>query len=192
MQRLSVLRHTGLRGPLEDGAVRSSLINLPDRLDSVASIHPSIFPVVARPHLQTAHHPKQRLFFKTTLVIPLHITNPPPCPSEKSCKSPSSHLASMSATTSTLKASFTSTLTCLSPRPKNANNPSPSSKYYPPDFDPSAITRTPKHLRNTGPKVITVRLMAPFSMKCTHCGMSASSYPPFPYSHYNTNVTVTT
>ncbi|KAL4904463.1 hypothetical protein BDW74DRAFT_154907 [Aspergillus multicolor] len=43
-------------------------------------------------------------------------------------------------------------------------------KYYPPDFDPSAITRTPKHLRSTGPKVITVRLMAPFSMKCTSCG----------------------
>ncbi|CEN60478.1 CWC16 protein [Aspergillus pseudodeflectus] len=43
-------------------------------------------------------------------------------------------------------------------------------KYYPPDFDPSAITRTPKHLRSTGPKVITVRLMAPFSMKCTQCG----------------------
>lgn len=43
-------------------------------------------------------------------------------------------------------------------------------KYYPPDFDPSAITRKPKHLRQTGPKVITVRLMAPFSMKCTSCG----------------------
>ncbi|KAL4886016.1 CWC16 protein [Aspergillus karnatakaensis] len=43
-------------------------------------------------------------------------------------------------------------------------------KYYPPDFDPSAITRTPKHLRSTGPRVITVRLMAPFSMKCTSCG----------------------
>ncbi|KAJ5104399.1 hypothetical protein NUU61_001746 [Penicillium alfredii] len=43
-------------------------------------------------------------------------------------------------------------------------------KYYPPDFDPSAIGRTPKHLRKTGPKVITVRLMAPFSMKCTNCG----------------------
>lgn len=43
-------------------------------------------------------------------------------------------------------------------------------KYYPPDFDPSAIGRTPKHLRQKGPKVITVRLMAPFSMKCTHCG----------------------
>ncbi|PYI16083.1 mRNA splicing protein Yju2 [Aspergillus japonicus CBS 114.51] len=43
-------------------------------------------------------------------------------------------------------------------------------KYYPPDFDPSAITRVPKHLRKTGPKVITVRLMAPFSMKCEKCG----------------------
>ncbi|PYH46268.1 Saf4/Yju2 family protein [Aspergillus saccharolyticus JOP 1030-1] len=43
-------------------------------------------------------------------------------------------------------------------------------KYYPPDFDPSAITRVPKHLRKTGPKVITVRLMAPFSMKCDKCG----------------------
>ena len=43
-------------------------------------------------------------------------------------------------------------------------------KYYPPEFDPSKITRTPRHLRPTGPKVITVRLMAPFSMKCTQCG----------------------
>ncbi|KAI1615267.1 hypothetical protein EDD37DRAFT_510218 [Exophiala viscosa] len=43
-------------------------------------------------------------------------------------------------------------------------------KYYPPEFDPSKITRTPKHLRPTGPKTIPVRLMAPFSMKCTSCG----------------------
>jgi hypothetical protein len=43
-------------------------------------------------------------------------------------------------------------------------------KYYPPEFDPSKITRTPKHLRPTGPKLMTVRLMAPFSMKCTSCG----------------------
>ncbi|EEQ89386.1 hypothetical protein RJZ56_003616 [Blastomyces dermatitidis] len=43
-------------------------------------------------------------------------------------------------------------------------------KYYPPDFDPSVITRTPKHLRATGPKLLTVRLMAPFSLKCTNCG----------------------
>ncbi|EXJ93630.1 hypothetical protein A1O1_02022 [Capronia coronata CBS 617.96] len=43
-------------------------------------------------------------------------------------------------------------------------------KYYPPDFDPSKIARTPKHLRPTGPKTIPVRLMAPFSMKCTSCG----------------------
>ena len=44
------------------------------------------------------------------------------------------------------------------------------SKYYPPEFDPSKITRTPKHLRPTGPKLMTVRLMAPYSMKCTSCG----------------------
>jgi hypothetical protein len=43
-------------------------------------------------------------------------------------------------------------------------------KYYPPEFDPSKIARTPRHLRPTGPKIITVRLMAPFSMKCTACG----------------------
>ncbi|OCK82737.1 DUF572-domain-containing protein [Lepidopterella palustris CBS 459.81] len=43
------------------------------------------------------------------------------------------------------------------------------SKYYPPDFDPSKITRT-KGPKPVGPKVQTVRLMAPFSMKCTHCG----------------------
>jgi Saf4/Yju2 protein len=44
------------------------------------------------------------------------------------------------------------------------------SKYYPPEFDPSKITRTPRHLRPTGPKLIKVRLMAPYSMKCTACG----------------------
>ena len=43
------------------------------------------------------------------------------------------------------------------------------SKYYPPDFDPSKITRT-RGPKQAGPKVQTVRLMAPFSMKCTHCG----------------------
>ena len=43
-------------------------------------------------------------------------------------------------------------------------------KYYPPDFDPSKITRTPRHLRPTGPRLLTVRLMAPFGMKCTACG----------------------
>ncbi|MCJ1484183.1 hypothetical protein MMC06_004351 [Schaereria dolodes] len=42
-------------------------------------------------------------------------------------------------------------------------------KYYPPDFDPSKITRT-RAPKPTGPKVQTVRLMAPFSMKCTSCG----------------------
>ncbi|KAI4196490.1 MAG: hypothetical protein LQ350_006529 [Teloschistes chrysophthalmus] len=46
------------------------------------------------------------------------------------------------------------------------------SKYYPPDFDPSKLTRARKPKTDTppGPKVQTVRLMAPFSMKCTSCG----------------------
>ncbi|KAL8788763.1 MAG: hypothetical protein Q9195_007170 [Heterodermia aff. obscurata] len=42
-------------------------------------------------------------------------------------------------------------------------------KYYPPDFDPSKIART-RGPKPAGPKVQTVRLMAPFSMKCTSCG----------------------
>ncbi|KFY43242.1 hypothetical protein V494_02051, partial [Pseudogymnoascus sp. VKM F-4513 (FW-928)] len=42
-------------------------------------------------------------------------------------------------------------------------------KYYPPDFDPSKITRS-RGPKAPGPKVQTVRLMAPFSMKCTSCG----------------------
>ncbi|KAI1662942.1 DUF572-domain-containing protein [Daldinia decipiens] len=42
-------------------------------------------------------------------------------------------------------------------------------KYYPPDFDPSQIKRV-KGPKNAGPKVQTVRLAAPFSMKCTTCG----------------------
>ena len=42
-------------------------------------------------------------------------------------------------------------------------------KYYPPDFDPSKITRQ-RGPKQTGPKVQTVRLMAPFSMRCNTCG----------------------
>ncbi|KAI9820483.1 MAG: hypothetical protein M1826_000882 [Phylliscum demangeonii] len=42
-------------------------------------------------------------------------------------------------------------------------------KYYPPDFDPSKIVRT-RAAKNAGPKQQVVRLMAPFSMKCTACG----------------------
>lgn len=42
-------------------------------------------------------------------------------------------------------------------------------KYYPPDFDPSKITRS-RGPKNAGPKQQVVRLMAPFSMKCTSCG----------------------
>jgi hypothetical protein len=42
-------------------------------------------------------------------------------------------------------------------------------KYYPPDFDPRELTRK-RGPKNAGPKSQTVRLMAPFSMKCTTCG----------------------
>ncbi|KAI5924139.1 DUF572-domain-containing protein [Camillea tinctor] len=42
-------------------------------------------------------------------------------------------------------------------------------KYYPPDFDPSQIQRT-RGPKKTGPKVQTVRLMVPFSLKCLKCG----------------------
>ncbi|KAI0167010.1 DUF572-domain-containing protein [Hypoxylon sp. FL1284] len=42
-------------------------------------------------------------------------------------------------------------------------------KYYPPDFDPSQLKRV-RGPKATGPKVQTVRLAAPFSMKCTSCG----------------------
>jgi len=43
-------------------------------------------------------------------------------------------------------------------------------KYYPPDFDPSAIARTRKPKGAPATKLQTVRLMAPFPMKCTTCG----------------------
>ncbi|KAH8891317.1 mRNA splicing protein Yju2 [Thozetella sp. PMI_491] len=42
-------------------------------------------------------------------------------------------------------------------------------KYYPADFDPSALGRRRKP-KDAGPKVQTVRLMAPFSMRCMTCG----------------------
>ncbi|KAK4127769.1 DUF572-domain-containing protein [Parathielavia appendiculata] len=45
-------------------------------------------------------------------------------------------------------------------------------KYYPPDFDPSLVgrARKPKGAAAAGPKVQTVRLMAPFSLRCVSCG----------------------
>ncbi|RYP60824.1 hypothetical protein DL771_010356 [Monosporascus sp. 5C6A] len=43
------------------------------------------------------------------------------------------------------------------------------SKYYPPDFDPRQLQRV-RGPKQAGPKVQTVRLMSPFSMKCTSCG----------------------
>ncbi|KAL6881561.1 helix-turn-helix FIS-type domain-containing protein [Trichoderma novae-zelandiae] len=42
-------------------------------------------------------------------------------------------------------------------------------KYYPPDFDPNDISRR-RGPKPTGPRIQTVRLMAPFSMKCLSCG----------------------
>lgn len=42
-------------------------------------------------------------------------------------------------------------------------------KYYPPDFDPSALGRVRKP-KDATPKLATVRLMAPFSMRCSTCG----------------------
>ncbi|CAK7220666.1 Pre-mRNA-splicing factor cwf16 [Sporothrix curviconia] len=47
------------------------------------------------------------------------------------------------------------------------------SKYYPPDFDPSALSRRAgksKNKQQAGPAVQVVRLMAPMSMRCTRCG----------------------
>lgn len=46
-------------------------------------------------------------------------------------------------------------------------------KYYPPDFDPSKITRSrlkKDPSSSASSKLATVRLMAPFSMKCLSCG----------------------
>ncbi|PHH55870.1 Coiled-coil domain-containing protein 94 [Ceratocystis fimbriata CBS 114723] len=42
-------------------------------------------------------------------------------------------------------------------------------KYYPWDFDPSDISKR-RGPKATGPKIQTVRLMAPFAMRCTSCG----------------------
>ncbi|KAG9568736.1 hypothetical protein KCV01_g19843, partial [Aureobasidium melanogenum] len=42
-------------------------------------------------------------------------------------------------------------------------------KYFPPDFDPSKMVRQ-RGPKKTGPLLQTVRLMAPFSMKCNACG----------------------
>ncbi|QIX02539.1 hypothetical protein AMS68_008056 [Peltaster fructicola] len=42
-------------------------------------------------------------------------------------------------------------------------------KYYPPDFDPSKLERR-RGPKQTGPRQQTVRLMAPFGMRCNSCG----------------------
>lgn len=43
-------------------------------------------------------------------------------------------------------------------------------KYYPPDFDPRVYGRRGPKSEHSGPRFQTVRIMAPFSMKCTTCG----------------------
>lgn len=43
-------------------------------------------------------------------------------------------------------------------------------KYFPPDFDPSKLGRGRKRGIGGGSKLQTVRLMAPFSMRCVACG----------------------
>ena len=44
-------------------------------------------------------------------------------------------------------------------------------KYFPPDFDPSKISkRTGKKPKTGSASLATVRLMSPFSMRCTTCG----------------------
>lgn len=43
-------------------------------------------------------------------------------------------------------------------------------KYYPPDFDPSKISRRAPKNAHSSTSLATVRLMSPFSMRCTTCG----------------------
>jgi hypothetical protein len=43
-------------------------------------------------------------------------------------------------------------------------------KYYPPDFDPAGFGKRRSGKKDDGPRMQTVRLMAPFSMRCLTCG----------------------
>ncbi|KAF4452658.1 hypothetical protein F53441_4526 [Fusarium austroafricanum] len=41
-------------------------------------------------------------------------------------------------------------------------------KYYPPDFDPSALQRR-RGAKDSGPRLTKVRIMTPFSLRCNKC-----------------------
>lgn len=43
-------------------------------------------------------------------------------------------------------------------------------KYYPPDFDPAKLVKSKRQPRTGSASLPTVRLMSPFSMRCTTCG----------------------
>ncbi|CAK9437775.1 uncharacterized protein LODBEIA_P21530 [Lodderomyces beijingensis] len=42
-------------------------------------------------------------------------------------------------------------------------------KYYPPDYDPSKTIRRKKKPPSSQPQTIKIRMMAPYSMRCTRC-----------------------
>lgn len=49
-------------------------------------------------------------------------------------------------------------------------------KYYPPDYDPS---KEPKKKKNLNPNINRIRLMVPFSMKCTLCNEYIAAHRKF-------------
>lgn len=64
-------------------------------------------------------------------------------------------------------------------------------KYYPPDFDPSAVQKVKKKRNGAlgAAGLLTVRLMTPFSMKCLNCNEYISKSRKFNAKKENTNMT---